>query len=860
MNSTRRNWGDRLVALSLFVSLFSLASCSGGGGGLGSASPGGGSSGNDSSDSGSTNPFAGLEYYTGAHLATLEVEAPNLSEFLLHGTVPLPASTYPSADGKKTFAVLDYDETPILATQVEIVSRYANASQGADIVEIRARVRRDPVLSAGMRLQYRVVELFYENGVPAFEDVDALVQSTLNLPSSIRSLVQNPNSVQLRSRDVFGNEYSMDLLNGAGSTTVLQKGATTVQWRHFGALTPVTAVTGATATLSQLMSVHSYPRVSLSDPVLQLDLRVSNGSIGANPAAPTPLSKMYFRDLEIRMPKEFALIPDIVDPAFGERYFPDENTVAYPIVKANADGTMHVMPRQGQFPRRLAIVPLGQEAIAQSRLDLEGLGFVRKGMNFGTGKELYSWQNTLTSRYYPQKHPLPHYDHIGQASILSKDASNFTALSTVMQSGNPSPGGYPVGAFAMGWAHPYGSSYGGMTGGDAINLYDGQKTAYAASRNGVRYEILLLRMWNERQPTTLYRADGQPASPLDFLKQGSGFQYVPFDFFLNPNGNSGPAFFGFNVPNAHVAAVESLGKKPSYEAEFLGYSPCDVQHYVRIDGRAKVAAYLANDAMAKDDLHAYANVHWLSYHQFYNNSGKGAQGSGLRSEMTFVAANPNKGFGFGRGEAWGLDVMSVVYGMGDDTLRSNTKPWFDAVVDTVAAGQTCNGITQAFTYIKLLGGKYRTYQAFEMGIVGNALVGAFSSVYAGTSDPRVSQIQTSIVNLVKGLTGPVGWDSVKHGPRYQVAVGPNDVSLPLFCSLSELPADGKDDGIDGFQNWSNLAYAYEISKDPVYLDRAKEMGGGSTASLKAKLQFNGYGENSGNQAALLWLCQALGYF
>ncbi|MEQ1867621.1 MAG: hypothetical protein ABL996_23595, partial [Micropepsaceae bacterium] len=67
----------------------------------------------------------------------------------------VPPNTYPRGDGKNPFVVLNWDGTP-LTTQTEIVSRYAAPSEGADVVEVTARVERDPGLAAGTKMHYEV--------------------------------------------------------------------------------------------------------------------------------------------------------------------------------------------------------------------------------------------------------------------------------------------------------------------------------------------------------------------------------------------------------------------------------------------------------------------------------------------------------------------------------------------------------------------------------------------------------------------------------------------------------------------------------------------------------------------------------
>ena len=41
-----------------------------------------------------------------------------------------------------------------------------------------------------------------------------------------------------------------------------------------------------------------------------------------------------------------------------------------------------------------------------------------------------------------------------------------------------SAGNYPLKSAALGWAQPWGVAYGGMSGGDEINIFDGLRTDF----------------------------------------------------------------------------------------------------------------------------------------------------------------------------------------------------------------------------------------------------------------------------------------------------------------------------------------------------------------------------------------------
>ncbi len=86
-----------------------------------------------------------FEVQTGDVVGELEVELPKGLSFILHGTLPIPPGTWLPENGMVPLAILDHDGKAV-ATQVETVSRYPSSLDGADVVELIARVSRPPGL------------------------------------------------------------------------------------------------------------------------------------------------------------------------------------------------------------------------------------------------------------------------------------------------------------------------------------------------------------------------------------------------------------------------------------------------------------------------------------------------------------------------------------------------------------------------------------------------------------------------------------------------------------------------------------------------------------------------------------------
>ena len=180
----------------------------------------------------------------------------------------------------------------------------------------------------------------------------------------------------------------------------------------------------------------------------------------------------------------------------------------WPIVMPLAGGQMHVMPAMSQFHRRLAVVKTGFEQRAWSHLTEEGLAFVRPGVS-STGMALYSWWNPVTARYFPQRQRLPSLDFMGLDTLRAEDQGHLDARLAQVATG--SPGGWPAQSPGLGWAHPWGTSDGGMVSGEEIFLFEGVSTACASSTAGYRLHQLMHRMYTDRQCNVLFDKDGLPA-------------------------------------------------------------------------------------------------------------------------------------------------------------------------------------------------------------------------------------------------------------------------------------------------------------------------------------------------------------
>jgi hypothetical protein len=266
----RKRWWN---ACALGVCLV-VASCSGGSG-TGGDSLGGEDGGGDAP------PVP-----DGATVGFLETPLTSDDSFVLHGTLPVPARTFPRVDGLAPFTILDFDGVP-LPTQLEVVSRYPRPSDGADVVELLARVRRDPSLAPGTYARYEVVldphapDATAGPGAPGALD---LLQGPQLVRPSVAALLADPRSIEIVAYDCFGNRYDLAPLDGTGVMRRERYGVAQTELRSYGNLDPSPPVAGPSGTLPHLLGVHAYISTFADEEFLGLDLRFHNGHSGRDPS------------------------------------------------------------------------------------------------------------------------------------------------------------------------------------------------------------------------------------------------------------------------------------------------------------------------------------------------------------------------------------------------------------------------------------------------------------------------------------------------------------------------------------------------------------------------------------------------
>lgn len=753
-------------------------------------------------------------------VGAIEVDAPSVSPFLLRATLPVPAGTILGSSTLSPLVLLDANNQPV-DTQIEVVTRHSTPGSGAAVIELLARM--DAPVGATGKLKFSVQHKETPRLVaPQNPTVADFLAAPKGLPAQVKSLLNTKGNILLAAKDVFGNIYLIDLVhdksydNGARETK--RFGSVQAEFRHHGLLKPLVEVGGSEGTLSHLFGVHAYFRVTAGDPVVELDLRIHNGADGSaedNEA----MDALYFQKLVLLVPEPWAAQQRHENPSLGTPSTFGPFTML-PLVEARTDGKPHFMPQQAQMHRRIVLSPKPQKKRAESHLNGEGLGFSVPGPGPINNPDYWSWWNPQTPNYFPQMHMLPRLEQVEEQNLASDLKQEFETLSAYMTDGS-GEGIYPVISGELGWAHPFGVAYGGMTGGDGINLFWGVRTLVASSIKGYQRLELLHRMNTDRMPNALYKKDGTPSSIEDWLSATATEDYVPFFFYMKPSGSDDP--FGFKTaPSFQVDYVKANALEPDYEATLESYKILDIQHLVRYTGPAKTLAWIGNDSIAKDDIRLQAEMFHLTYHEYENSAYHHVQGTGMLADIKAVEANPAAGFPFGRGEGWGMDAMTSAYLFADEDWRMRKLPWFAQIVDLVSAGQaSCTGFIQSTVYEKMLGGQFRVRQVIESSIVENALRAVRRSVLKGQDPVRFAVLRDVLVASLKAMIRPESWDPGLPAPYSQLAVAPKDESLPPYCGPP--PAGGQSAFTDAYQQWSSLAYGLEMTGDKAFLTHAQKM-------------------------------------
>ncbi len=775
----------------------------------------------------------------GSVVAVIALDAPDAEDFILSATVPVPPGTY--TDGALSVPLSVAGDGQIaVPTQVEVVSRYADPSQGADVVQLIAHVRRPEPVQPGQRIEYRV-------GLNPHQDYE------LELEPDVATLLQAPGAIKLLAHDPFGNAYSADLLHQyrqeESEAEIQLDGVCAKRIRTHHVMLPEQEESGALGTLPHLMGVHSYLTVFRGQDYATLDLHVHNGMDGRDvtTSADDLLDELFFRDLNLQLPSGWRVVFAFDTPGQGQ-ITPQGGYTQTQLIEPLPGSKMHYMPRMSHFVRRLVIAKDSAADRALEHARSRDTAFCQPG-TAPVGVELWSWWNAETARYFPQNNRLPELDYIGIGNVRGRLQGDLDRYENQLRTG--AAGAYPMESGRLGWAHPWSTPYGGLAGGHEIYTYAGLETAWAAAPEGLRMSQLRMRGLVDRQPQVLYDKDGNHTRYETLVAYPADRDpFIPLWWYGTPTpGNN---FFHFDgAPGFQEEHVANQSMLPDYYNALKGFQPIDYHHFVRYTYDLKVLAWLSNDALAKEMLEAAAENFRLSYHEYPNDNYGGVQPTGQLSAMRTVQEAPGMGVPMGRAEAWCINAAVATYAMGDDELRARYRPWFDRIATIFEDGQsTCTGNLMSYHIWNYYNGAYRVRQFMENAFLENTIKSIASTVYAGEDDAQASSLNQILVDSVRSSFEGRYFNEMEGAPWFNCAVGPRELSGGNFCQNA--PQGTTSAGVNRHEGYSSLAYAYELSGDSFFLFRASQMLGGG--DILTRLQ-EGQGVNLPNTAALLALAQ-----
>jgi hypothetical protein len=700
-------------------------------------------------------------------------------------TLPVPKGTFIPPTTTLPLAIVGLDGRT-LRTNVDAVSFYPNAAvDGADVVELQARIRNPQRLTTEVDLEIVQVD---QHRVRPRIDQDVL-DTLLN------------DRVRLVAEDVFGNTYSASLGRVSGRDFDITKyGPAQLELVKYTHLEPE-QFAGPEA-LERLLGVHAVWKVWDRDKAIGLDLHIHNGESGLEDNAPN--ATVYFKSLELWIPDTHALLHKDQDPSLGMVTF-DGGFRKYELIKPLEDGKMNAIRQRGALLRRFAITPANILRRAESYVNNRNMAFCKEGEGLWSWWSVGNWATTGI-----KLPPMPYAEQIARDYYSER----YESIRESLRTGEAGEWGYQTPA--LGYAKPWGVQYQGMTGGEGITFVDGTLVAQAASIDGYNTWDLEFRMNLDRMPVGIWNLGGKHTEFDQWVQEGPNGTYIPSTFYHRPPANND--MFGFSdADETHVNYVEANGLVPDYQEELFGFMSHDLQHYSRWTRTMRPLIWLGNDTVAKLMSQAAGNIAKMSCIPHYNSAGGYLQGFSM---LRFSQLPADLGGMFGRDGGWMIDAINMYYAVAPTGWRQRTlDDWYRFAIDTIDHVQVpCNGATMGNDTAGILDNKYRSAQTNETSILMNGLHSALTRVFDGVDEDMTEKTKVIIQRAVDGLRY---WASraENEGPRFQVAVTTLD-SQTVFCTAEELPDDGYNEVHELTLSWQSWAVAYLWTGDETFMQKA----------------------------------------
>lgn len=741
----------------------------------------------------------------GSTVAVLEVQAPTNQEFFLHGTFPLPKQTFCPGMNVEPFKVRQLDGIVVKA-QTEVSAWYPDAENDcASSVEIMAKVSRGNAVPGAM-IEFPVIFDPSEATNPAGPNADAseILTHGITLPDELSTLL-HPGKIKIVTKDVFNNDYHLDLLNGPAER--YKEGPVSNQVRTFNLARPIDATNPNV--LPNLFGVHAFIQTVKNSDLLVVDLLFSNAQCNLENTTDSSGASNYmlFQHIKMNLPHGWKVY-GINDPFFDNTPVAEGSSGydSFNIISPFSDGTMQVMPKGAHFMRRLVIGKTGKDAESKDILDRYGLGFVKDASD-ADGNPYWSWWSI--GNYYPHMLTLPHLDHLGptpeaakanirQAMITKKDW-----LENMMTTGQSLQGVSPVPYGTCGWHQGYGQKGTGLNpGGDEIRGFEGGYAAYAASREGITYYDTVKRMRDVRQNNYLFRNDGRPLEKRDVPatcgtpQQES--QSLVLDFTtLQPiaTDNTEPCYFNSQQATSHYNYALANGLLPACLSDIQNMPVLLTSHMIRWHRTFGPLIYLTNDSLTKFEASEQGYLSEMAKTTSpkinWDNKCVASYGS-LYEKRLRVDANPHTGDDISRIDGWTMHNMSMAYHTAQDPVeRQKLHYWFDEYTDILSKAQiTSNGIFNSRKNTNMPDHLSMLY--FHETYVAQGLFTVLQSVYKDSNAEKEEKARQALLLATRTSTLPVYWSmGICNKPYWRIGTAPvSDPANPY--APTNIPLDALD--------------------------------------------------------------------
>ncbi|MCH2107158.1 MAG: hypothetical protein MK291_11010 [Planctomycetes bacterium] len=690
---------------------------------------------------------------------------------------------------------------------------------------------------------------------------DLVSTSPVRLPqpiSAAHARISEP--VRLRATDAKGEIYIAELQpGGAGHQAIktLKAGHVHRQDRHAIVMMPEDP---EEALHPRLFGAHAYFGSWSEDEYLTLDLRVHNALVSpdANPA-PTEdaIGPLYFESLELVLPEGWGAIPLISDSSQGP-LTPRDGEVSFPIVSAQPEGKLHMMPPGARLQRRLALFPTGEPATRQKAHDhLQGYGAAA----CIPSEDSWSWSNPKTAHYFSHRQQLPTlkrlWDHPREPGLRML---NWEPLPVAAHMSAGDGGVGLLSSPALGWAHPWFRPSAGGHGGEGITFLTGLRfISLHANRNELLNLMLLHRANSSRQATGSWRANGEPTRIEEWTQEGA----LPFRYHLVTRSELTPLRLsgdGGPVPSRALREHLTQERRPPYDQEYtwkkdakrptsrgelLSWQPHDGAHLIRYTAHAKALAWLANDSLAKDNLRHCAERILFALPTVKSQA---PPMTSVRQLLDYATEAPEMGLPVGRELGWALDTVAAAHSLseGNDhtdpwwTDRQRYEEWLLAACQAVTRATPSTGVViRDTTSARPANRTHATAHSFQVAILQLGLRSALRSCLAGEHPELAAAVQGDLLACVETLyfspvfSAPEGpalyWPKAKEmsGARWIFPVAPLSRNEPPFPSGAELPAGSFDGGVEHHYAYALLSWAWELAEPESkarYMKRMLELG------------------------------------